>query len=36
MGFAKMDLGVEFDAEYDGANRFVENFGQVNEQEINK
>ena len=22
---AKMDLGVEFDAEYDGADRFVEN-----------
>ena len=24
---AKMDLGVEFDAEYDGADRFVKNCG---------
>ena len=31
MGFgilAKMDLGVQFDAEYDGADRFVKNYAQ--------
>ena len=28
MSTLKMDFGVEFDAEYNGANRFLENCGQ--------